>query len=179
MRQHRQRRATFSKCVKAWQRRDRGRAFRTWVTTTLFLRNLGRCVSRMCHRQLSSAFTKWSGRSFALSKRRSLHEDSVKRLARNLQRWLRWRRNRAFLKWTAIIGAANLSHRVLIGARVGERSPAGQGGQRERLEGIVGPRRGSEGFAAARAAGRVPRARALSSGFGVDVDAHLRDINSV
>merc|ERR1711965_491846 len=29
---------------------------------------------------------------------------------------MRWKRNRAFLKWTAIIGAANLSHRVLITA---------------------------------------------------------------
>ena len=100
LRQHRQRRATFSKCVKAWQRRDRGSAFRTWVTTTIFLRNLGRCVSRMCHRQLAAAFTKWSGRSFALSRKRHLHEDSVKRLARNLQRWLRWRRQPAgWLSW--------------------------------------------------------------------------------
>ena len=63
--------------------------------------------------QLAAAFTKWSGRSFALSKRHSLHDDSVKRLANLLKRWLRWKRNRAFLKWTAIIGAANLTKRVL------------------------------------------------------------------
>ena len=78
--------------------------FELGFPTTIFLRNLGRCVSRMCHRQLSSAFTKWSGRSFALK-----DSDSVKRLANHLKRWLRWKRNRAFLKWTAIVGATNLT----------------------------------------------------------------------
>ena len=46
-------------------------------------------------------FGKWSGRSFAL-------KDSVRRLANHLKRWLRWKRNRAFLQWTAIVGATNL-----------------------------------------------------------------------
>ena len=56
----------------------------------------------MCHRQLAAAFTKWSGRSFAL-------KDFRRRLANHLKRWLRWKRNRAFLKWTAIVGATNLT----------------------------------------------------------------------
>ena len=45
-----------------------------------------------------------------------LRDDSVKRLANNLKRWLRWKRNRAFLKWTAIVGATNLTKRVLLTA---------------------------------------------------------------
>ena len=103
-------------CVWAWRRRGRARAFRTWVASTLFLRNVRRCICRMGHRQVGAAFVKWSGRSLTSSKRHRLLEGASRRLARSLQRWMRGKQHIMFRRWRRIVADTSQKRTVLLKA---------------------------------------------------------------